>query len=58
MYEDAKYWGYGGQILSISVLINGERWSVPIDPNNSDYQNIMRLVEEGKLTIQPADDNK
>lgn len=29
---------------------------VPLDPANNDYINIMQLVEEGKLTIQPAED--
>ena len=28
---------------------------VPVDPENSDYQEIMRQVEAGELTIQEAD---
>jgi hypothetical protein len=27
---------------------------VPLDPANADYANIMRLVDEGKLVIEPA----
>ena len=41
-------------ILSISVEIGGVLWSVPLDPANTDYINIMALVQEGKLTIAPA----
>ena len=26
--------------------------SVPMDPENADYRNIMQLVAEGKLTIE------
>lgn len=56
MYSNAKYWKNNyNQIVSISVEINDIPSSVPIDPANSDYQNIMQLVEEGKLVIQPAD---
>ena len=29
--------------------------TVPLDPNNADYAEIMRQVEAGELTIQPAD---
>ena len=28
---------------------------VPLDSNNADYAEIMRLVEAGKLTIEDAD---
>jgi hypothetical protein len=36
------------------VDINGIPSCVPLDPANTDYANIIRLVEEGKLTIEPA----
>jgi len=39
----------------IQCDINGISSLVPIDPANTDYQNIMRLVAEGKLTIAPAE---
>lgn len=39
----------------IRVDINGVESFVPLDPANTDYQNIMTLVDEGKLVIQPAD---
>lgn len=56
-YENAQYQisPISGQNSSISVLINGLNSCVPIDPENTDYQNIMALVAEGKLTIAPAE---
>jgi len=57
MYTNAQYYndpitGYGP--VSIRCDINGVPSSVPLDPDNTDYQNIMQLVAEGKLTIAPA----
>lgn len=56
-YENAQYQisPISGQKSSISVLIDGLNSSVPIDEQNTDYQNIMTLVAEGKLTIAPAE---
>lgn len=55
MYENAQWIDEGGQHVGIRVTINGVPSSVPLDPANTDYQNIMKLVEEGKLVIAPAD---
>lgn len=59
MYENAKYVknSMSNNDLNsyITVDINDITSFVPLDPANIDYQNIMQLVEEGKLTIQPAD---
>lgn len=57
MYENARYVAIpaGSEPQAIFVTINGVPSSVPIDPNNTDYQNMMQLVAEGKLVIQPAD---
>jgi len=56
MYENAQYIsGFDGQTYCIRVDINGITSFVPIDPANTDYQNIMALVAEGKLVIQPAE---
>jgi hypothetical protein len=41
--------------ISISVTINGLASSVPLDPANTDYAEIMRQVEAGTLTIADAD---
>ena len=40
----------------IVAIIDGIKLSVPIDPANRHYAEIMRQVEAGELTIQDADD--
>jgi hypothetical protein len=57
MYTNAKY--YNTMVASpsgIIVDINGVQSTVPLDPANTDYQNIMVLVAAGELTIAPADE--
>ena len=39
---------------SISVTIDGKVLSVPLDPANRHYAEIMRQVEAGTLTVQEA----
>ena len=39
---------------SINAVIDGETWSVPLDPNNQHYAAILEWVAEGN-TIQEAD---
>ena len=56
MYTNAQY--IGDPPNSIRVDINGVTSFVPIDPANTDYANIMALVEKGQLTITPAEENK
>jgi hypothetical protein len=61
MYTNAKYMkNYPSDASAswISVYINGVQSAVPIDPANTDYQNIMALVEKGELTIAPAEEQK
>lgn len=57
MYENARYIAVpaGSEPRAIFVYKNGVPCSVPIDPDNTDYQNIMQLVAEGKLVIAPAE---
>ena len=55
MYENAQWIEQSGQYMMIRVDINGVTSFVPLDPANTDYQNIMKLVDEGQLVIQPAD---
>lgn len=55
MYSNAKWVDSNGKHVTIEVDINGVQSWVPCDPNNTDYQNIMKLVAEGKLVIAPAD---
>ena len=53
----ARYLSYKNRNVSIWVeLSNGKFMSVPLDPANTDYAEIMRQVEAGTLTIAPADE--
>ena len=40
----------------IIAIINGKECGVPLDPENTDYAEIMRQVDAGELTIEPADE--
>ena len=44
-----------GNNSTITATIDGKEWSVPLDPANSHYAEIMRQVEEGTLTIADAE---
>lgn len=54
IYENAQYCADNGVNTSIRVYISGILSFVPLDPANTDYKNMMELVAEGKLVIQPA----
>jgi len=41
---------------SIKTTIDDRDLFIPLDPANTDYQEIMRQVEAGELTIEPADE--
>ena len=41
--------------IGIITTIDGKSWTVPLDPANSDYAEIMRQVEAGELTIEEAE---
>jgi len=43
------------EVDSIQATINGEEMSVPIQEGNRHYDEIMRQVDAGTLTIQEAD---
>ena len=56
--KEAQY--YKSDILNAPTNIqvteqNGEVFYVPQDPANSDYQEILKQVKEGTLTIKDAD---
>ena len=58
MYTNARYYNtIAASPDGIIVEINGVESTVPLDPANTDYINIMKLVEAGELTIAPADNN-
>ena len=47
----------GDKVVCIDVILNDSsmRLSVPLDPENTEYAEIMRQVDTGELTIEPAD---
>ena len=47
--SDAKYGD--AEKTCVVATIDGVRLSVPSDPGNKDFTEIMRQVEEGNLTI-------
>ena len=44
-----------GDTACINATIDGITMSVPLDPANRHYAEIMRQVEAGELTIAPAE---
>jgi hypothetical protein len=53
--ENAKYYSSNGQNVSVNATIDGTEMSVPLDPANRHYAEIMKQVEAGTLTIADAD---
>ena len=55
---NAKYFkqNVSNENIGISCVINGQHCGVPLALDNTDYQEIMRQVDAGTLTIEPADD--
>ena len=51
----AQYVNYLGEASAIQITIDGITMSVPLDPANRHYAEIMRQVEAGELVIQPAE---
>ena len=47
-YENSKN-------ASINAVIDGQTWSVPLDPNNGHYAAILKWAEEDGNTIEEAD---
>jgi hypothetical protein len=45
----------GQSNVAIKATIDGIEMSVPLDPANRHYAEIMRQVEAGELTIQDAE---
>ena len=44
-----------GTQVAIKATINGSQVFVPFDPSNIHYDEIMKRVKEGTLTIKDAD---
>jgi len=53
--ESAQYIADEGTNVSINATIDGITMSVPLDPANRHYAEILRQVEAGELTIAEAD---
>jgi len=53
--SSAQYFQNKGQNVSVTIVVEGERISVPLDPSNRHYAEILRQVAAGTLTIQDAD---
>jgi hypothetical protein len=51
----AQYLNVDSTNIAIQAIIDGREWSVPLDPANRHYAEIMRQVEAGELTIAEAD---
>jgi len=52
---DAQYYAKDGANISIKATFDGEELSIPLDSDNSDYIEIMRQVDDKKLTIAESD---
>jgi hypothetical protein len=42
-------------VISIQATIDGQEMSVPLDPANRHYAEILKQVEAGTLTVADAD---
>lgn len=51
----AQYVAYDGVNDHIDIVIDGDTYSVPLDPDNRHYAEIQRQVAAGDLTIADAD---
>lgn len=51
----AQYVALEGTTTCVKATIDGTEMSVPLDPSNRHYAEIMRQVDAGDLTIQDAD---
>jgi hypothetical protein len=55
--ESAQYNADEGTNVSITAVIDGITMSVPLDPANRHYAEILKQIEAGTLVVQPADEN-
>ena len=53
--ENAKYIAIDGENSVVVATIDGVYLSVPLDPANRHYAEILKQVADGTLTIQDAD---
>ncbi len=43
------------EVTSIIAVVDGQQVAIPIDPDNRHYAEILKQVQEGKLTIKDAE---
>jgi hypothetical protein len=53
----AQYIADEGTNVNIQATIDGITMSVPLDPANRHYAEILKQIEAGTLVVQPADEN-
>ena len=51
----AQYYAVDGVNESITIVVDGQTLSVPLAPGNRHYDEIMKKVAAGTLTIADAD---
>ena len=51
----AQYVAEDGSNIDIQATIDGQEMSVPLDPANRHYAEILKQVEAGTLTVADAD---
>ena len=58
MIKNAKYLkdDYSDKLVGINATIDELVCRIPLDPDNTDYAEIMRQVDAGELTIEAADE--
>ena len=58
IFKDCKYIKneMKTEVVQIQATWDEIEHSVPLDPDNTDYAEIMRQVDAGELTIEPADE--
>ena len=44
-----------GNINSVTETINGRVWSIPLEPANRHYAEILKQIKEGTLTVKDAE---
>ena len=53
--ENAKYLAVDGENTTIVAFIDGVYSSVPLDPDNRHYAEILKQVKAGTITIKDAE---
>ena len=51
----AQYIEFENKVVNINATIDGQKMIVPLEPNNRHYAEILKQVEEKKLTIKDAE---